>query len=78
MCESLARRKDRWLERTPLQKPSPRFHLDLLSRIRKAVHQLVALSKYTPSKRPEICMMIDDLTRMALEVEELREKEKNK
>ena len=72
MCESLARQK--WLERTPTQNPNPTFFLDLLVHIRKTVHQLVGLIKYVPTKRHEICMMLDRLVWMALEVEELREK----
>ena len=76
MCESLARRREQWIERLPIQKRSSRFLLDLLSRIRNVVTQLVALIKYVPTKRHEICMMLDTLVWMALEVEELREKVK--
>lgn len=49
-----------------------RFLLGILHECRTKIHELRLLAKAVPHKRPQICFLIEQLTRTALEVEELR------
>jgi len=51
-----------------------RFLLDMLTRIRIAITKACKLAKKFPEKRPRLCMTIEKLTSLALEVESLRER----
>ena len=51
-----------------------RFCLDMLTRIRITINKACKLARKFPEKRPRLCMSIEKLTSLALEVEKLRER----
>jgi len=48
--------------------------LEVLASIRSYIHQLRLIAKVLPHKRDKACELIRELAKLAVEVEELREK----
>ena len=63
-----------FLNRLEAELKASQMCLDVLASIRSYIHQLRLVAKVFPEKRSKACALIDELTRLALEIEELREK----